>query len=412
MARSCSGCAYACSRQTATASAPVSRTAAASSSRPESSRSTPSGVQRSRAAIRRSGGTSGAGCSAHRRYRSARAWRPSATRSVKPSVATSAVRAPLPSSSALVATVMPCANVSTSCGSRCARSSAARTASITPRDWSSGVLGALAVTRRPSSSARTASVNVPPTSTPNSIVGRDPTAYGVLGRDRLLDLLGRREMLVRRAVAVVRQRYALTRGALARGGATLQRVAVDVVAVLRLTLQPLVGELDEARDRRAHARLLAHRKVDADVVEQRAGGTLEVVAVRRQPFHRRLTGAKDRRMSIDAARGGVAADVRRELAVDGPGELVHTTLSSSSCCSPWRRIVRHPCKGQNASSVEFALSTGGRAQRGLVMPSSRTLDARSTHVRDDAGRGRGRCSGNRHDGGRRATPRERARTPR
>src|SRR3954462_11352404 len=61
-------------------------------------------------------------------------------------------------------------------------------------------------------------------------------------------------------------------------------------------------------------------------------------------------------MSIDAARCGVTGDVRRELAVDGSGELVHTTLSSSSCCSPWWRIVRHPCKGQNASSVEFALS--------------------------------------------------------
>src|SRR5947199_355078 len=128
---------------------------------------------------------------------------------------------------------MPCANASTSPASRPARSSAARTAAITPRDWSSGVL--------------------------------------------------------------------------------------------RLALEPLLGERDEARDRGAHARLLAHREVHADVVEQRAGRTLEVVAIRRQPFHGRLTGAQDRRMSIDAARGCTAGDVRRELAIDGSGELVHTT---------------------------------------------------------------------------------------
>src|SRR4051794_26834711 len=164
---------------------------------------------------------------------------------------------------------MPCANASTSAASRCARSSAARTAAITPRDWSSGVLGALAVTRRPSSRARTASVNVPPTSTPSSIAGRGRYEVRRLGRDRLLDFLGRREMLMRRAVAVVRQRHALAGRALARRGAALQRVAVDVVAVLRLALQPLLGERDEARHRHADARLLPHRKVDADVVEQR-----------------------------------------------------------------------------------------------------------------------------------------------
>ena len=61
---------------------------------------------------------------------------------MKPSVATSAVRAARPSSSAFVATVMPCANAVTSPGARPARASAPSTAAITPADWSSGVVGA------------------------------------------------------------------------------------------------------------------------------------------------------------------------------------------------------------------------------------------------------------------------------
>ena len=61
--------------------------------------------------------------------------------------------------------------------SRRPRSSAASTAAITPSDWSSGVVGALAVISRPSS-ASTASVKVPPTSTPSSI-GRTLRAWGM-----------------------------------------------------------------------------------------------------------------------------------------------------------------------------------------------------------------------------------------
>ena len=87
---------------------------------------------------------------------------------MKPSVATSAVRALLPSSSALVATVIPCENSLTSSAERAAFSSTASTAAITPSDWSSGVVGDFAVTTRPSN-ASTASVNVPPTSTPRSM---------------------------------------------------------------------------------------------------------------------------------------------------------------------------------------------------------------------------------------------------
>ena len=95
---------------------------------------TPSGPARSLTATRSSDGTSGGGCAAHSRYSSARAWRPSSSRSVNPAVAKSAVRATRPSSSAFVPTVIPCTKRSTPDASAPAPSSAARTAASTPSD--------------------------------------------------------------------------------------------------------------------------------------------------------------------------------------------------------------------------------------------------------------------------------------
>src|SRR2546421_8439880 len=87
-------------------------------------------------------------------------------------------------------------------------------------------------------------------------------------------------MLVRRAVAVMRQRHPLAGRALARRRAALERVAVQVEALAGLAGEELIGagqvELHDAVD----ALLAAHREVHADVVEQRARGTGEVVAGR------------------------------------------------------------------------------------------------------------------------------------
>ncbi len=85
--------------------------------------------------------------------------------SVKPSVASSAVRATRPSSRAFVATVIPCTKRSTWSGRAPALSRASVTARSTPSDWSSGVVGVLAVISR-SAVSSAASVKVPPTSTP------------------------------------------------------------------------------------------------------------------------------------------------------------------------------------------------------------------------------------------------------
>src|SRR5205085_10816435 len=80
------------------------------------------------------------------------------SRCSKPALVTNAVRAPRRSSSAFVATVVPCAKRSTSCAPTAA--AAASTDSSCRR-----AVGTFAVRTRPPSS-RTASVNVPPTSTP------------------------------------------------------------------------------------------------------------------------------------------------------------------------------------------------------------------------------------------------------
>ena len=83
---------------------------------------------------------------------------PQVERCSNPLVATNAVRAPLRSRRAFVATVVPCVNRSISAAST------ARTAARTDSSCLAAV-GTLAVRTRPSS-IRTASVNVPPISTP------------------------------------------------------------------------------------------------------------------------------------------------------------------------------------------------------------------------------------------------------
>ena len=78
----------------------------------------PSGALRSLAPKRSSSATSGVGFGAQSRYRSGRFWRAMSSRSVNPSVAISAVRAPRSSSRALVPTVIPWANASISAAIR------------------------------------------------------------------------------------------------------------------------------------------------------------------------------------------------------------------------------------------------------------------------------------------------------
>ena len=62
-----------------------------------------------------------------------------------------------------------------------------------------------------------------------------------LSRYRRRELLGVGEVLMRGAVAVVRQRHPLARRALARARAALQRIAVDVKSVDRQAAEEIVA---------------------------------------------------------------------------------------------------------------------------------------------------------------------------
>ena len=158
LATSCSWAASrsACSRHTATASTPSGTAGMLEGSSGSISRPCPS--SRPPTSTRRSRSTSGRGRSAIGSYSDGRTWRAISMTSAKPCVVTSATRPPLPSSKALVATVVPWASSSADAPAP-ASSSAARSACV----GSSGVDGTL--TTRPSSATR--SVNVPPVSTPS-----------------------------------------------------------------------------------------------------------------------------------------------------------------------------------------------------------------------------------------------------
>src|SRR5918996_1091856 len=86
----------------------------------------------------------------------------------KPCVVTSPTRAPFASSIAFVATVVPCMTKPRSPGSILLSSQMRRTPTRTPSDGSAGVEGVFTRKRSPfSSSTRSKSVKVPPTSTPS-----------------------------------------------------------------------------------------------------------------------------------------------------------------------------------------------------------------------------------------------------
>src|SRR5437899_4208111 len=133
---------------------------------------------RSRTPMMRSRGTNGSGLVIHVTCLISSADSPS-TRpmariisvvSSKPLVVMKPTLQPLCVISALVATVLPCLNSvvwpSSSDVSMPTVCAASTTASITPREKSSGVVDALAVQTSPSLPITTTSVNVPPVSTP------------------------------------------------------------------------------------------------------------------------------------------------------------------------------------------------------------------------------------------------------
>src|ERR1044072_1596674 len=175
-------------KATATLSAPsllslraASRTAFSSSAR----RTWPWTSMRSGTVKRSARGTSGLGFSMVRSYWSERLSLAISRTSRKPSVASSAVRAPRRSITALVASVVPCTNTATSPKPFPASARISRTPSRTASSGRCGVVSSLRVSRFPPSS-NTTSVNVPPMSTAmrKSLTTLNPAHILQEGRDR------------------------------------------------------------------------------------------------------------------------------------------------------------------------------------------------------------------------------------
>src|SRR6266446_1264551 len=138
----------------------------------------------------------------------------------------SPVRAPLRSSSALVAVVVPWTITPTSAGP----TAAPARAPCTPPAWFATVVGTLATRTRPvASSTTTRSVKVPPTSTPTSLVGG---IYPRIERGRSGDMGHRRwdeREPSRRARPCQARRLGLRLARVRPGGEHAVEVAVQVV---------------------------------------------------------------------------------------------------------------------------------------------------------------------------------------
>ena len=144
----------------------------------------PEASSRSGTGKRQRRGTSGTGFSMSMSYCSKRLSVPISMESRNPSVVTSAVRAPLRSISALVASVVPWITSATSSGATALASIAWARAWRTPSSGASGVVSTFAVIRSGPRSS-TISVKVPPISTPIRTAAPAPAIYALppaLGR--------------------------------------------------------------------------------------------------------------------------------------------------------------------------------------------------------------------------------------
>src|SRR5450631_1504539 len=207
---------------------------------------------------------------------------------------------------------MPCAKWVTSLARAPALCSTRRTASSTPTDSSLGVEGTFALWTASLPSTSTASVKVPPTSTPRSMrsaydryaarkLQLQPGAIRAPGEQvrlgRQCAVLGLCEVLVGRAVAVARKRRALACRPLARRCAALRGCPadrrVDLVGVFG---EELLCEPDVAGHDPVDVSLDRHREIVPDVAEQGPRRASEVVPVRRQAADYSLAGAQHSRV--------------------------------------------------------------------------------------------------------------------
>src|SRR3954454_3611320 len=112
-------------------------------------------------------------------------------------------------------------------------------------------------------------------------------------------------MLVRRAVLRARQRYALACRPLACRGVAAQRRPVERDPLAFALVHVLRGDLHVLLDRRVDAQLRLDREEDAHVVEQRACGSCEIVAVAREALEGALARLQEELAVVGGPPGAV-----------------------------------------------------------------------------------------------------------
>ncbi len=165
-----------------TPSAASSLTAFSTDASSRGTSTSPLAVTRSRTSLRSAPGARNAaasGCST-RSYMAWRIWRPISSTSLKPAVMIRPIFAPLASSTALVATVVPCTKRAMAPAGIDQSRSISVIAARTPALGLLRVVGILVSRTAPSDARQTTSVKVPPMSTPIS----KPSRPAVIARFR------------------------------------------------------------------------------------------------------------------------------------------------------------------------------------------------------------------------------------
>src|SRR3954468_9656347 len=139
-------------------------------------------------------------------------------------------------------------------------------------------------------------------------------------------------MLVRRAVLRARQRYALAGRPLACRGVAAQRRPVERDPLAFALVHVLRGDLHVLLDRRVDAQLRLDREEDAHVVEQRACGSCEIVAVAREALEGALARLQEELAVVAGRCVTVLHHERSQLPVKRTAELIHVAGSPYPPC--------------------------------------------------------------------------------
>lgn len=147
-------------------------------------------------------------------------------------------------------------------------------------------------------------------------------------------MLGLSEVLMTRAVPISWRRGALAGCAATGRRAALQWLPVVIEAEDRLRVDPHLGAIEPRGDVPVGVGLRPHRDETANLEEQRACRSGEILAIGRYALDRLFTGGQDLPRFVH---GKVRLGEVAKVAVQGAAELVHGGLSGSAISCPAHR---------------------------------------------------------------------------